>query len=197
MSAVGHLEFCSAKRETVVHLAQLHKTVESMPSLPEIRSLPELPAEERAGVLDLLFEPSGPLHSLCLESLAKQGFSSWDELIALVGFRLSALAKSQATGDILMLDSILGSHPRLGEKKIDSAQSRAEQVQLHAAGNAGSNDESERLAALNRDYERAYPGLRYVVFVNGRGRDVIMEDMKRRIEHGGIEAERAAAIRVE
>jgi len=35
-----------------------------------------------------------------------------------------------------------------------------------------------------------------VVFVDGRGRDVIMEDMRRRIERGDLQGERMAAIRV-
>jgi 2-oxo-4-hydroxy-4-carboxy--5-ureidoimidazoline (OHCU) decarboxylase len=57
-----------------------------------------------------------------------------------------------------LLEAILGSHPRLGEKKVESAQSRSEQAQLHTGGEG----EAETLARLNLDYERAFPGLRYV-----------------------------------
>ncbi|KAI0908653.1 Oxo-4-hydroxy-4-carboxy-5-ureidoimidazoline decarboxylase [Ustulina deusta] len=88
------------------------------------------------------------------------------------------------------LHGILGSHPRLGAKKVDSVQSRAEQAQL----NTGATDEAERLAALNREYEQRFPGLRYVVFVNGRSRDVVMQDMRRRIDRGDIRAEEREGI---
>jgi len=90
------------------------------------------------------------------------------------------------------LEEILDSHPRLGAKKVESAQSQAEQAQLQG----GEEGEAEKLAQLNAEYEAAFPGLRYVVFVDGRGRDVIMEDMRQRISGGDLEAERRAAIRV-
>jgi len=52
------------------------------------------------------------------------------------------------------------------------------------------------LQRLNEEYEQKFPGLRYVVFVNGRDRDVIMNDMRTRIESGEQKSETAAAIRV-
>src|SRR5690606_9558018 len=83
---------------------------------------------------------------------------------------------------------ILGSHPRLGEKKLDSAQSAAEQAQLRTA--------AEQLAALNAEYEAQFPGLRYVVFVDGREKSVIMTDMRRRIARGDIRLEEREGIQV-
>lgn len=84
------------------------------------------------------------------------------------------------------------SHPRLGEKKVESVSvlSRGEQEGLKEQ-----EGESEQLAALNKEYEGRFPGLRYVVFVNGRSRPVIMEDMRRRIQRGDIVAERGEALR--
>ena len=79
----------------------------------------------------------------------------------------------------------------MGAKKVESAQSQAEQAQL----NTGGEEEAQKLRHLNDEYEKTYPGLRYVVFVNGRSRPVIMEDMKRRIAAGDIAAERSAAIK--
>jgi 2-oxo-4-hydroxy-4-carboxy--5-ureidoimidazoline (OHCU) decarboxylase len=35
-----------------------------------------------------------------------------------------------------------------------------------------------RLAHLNSCYERRYPGLRYITFVNGRSRAVVAEEME-------------------
>lgn len=164
----------------------------SAPTLPSIDSLRSLSAEERAGVLDLLFEPSTSLHTLSIELLKDQAFSSYDDLIASVGVQLTELAESSSTSDTKWLESILGSHPRLGAKKVDSAQSQAEQAQL----NSGNEDETRQLSTLNEEYENQYPGLRYVVFVNGRSRPVIMEDMKARIANDDIAAERQAAIKV-
>lgn len=161
-------------------------------ALPDISSLSSLSAEQRAGVLDLLFEPSTPLHTLSVGLLHEQTFSSYDDLIASVGMQLTELSESSSTSDTKWLESILGSHPRLGAKKVESAQSQAEQAQL----NTGGAEEAQKLHDLNAEYEKTFPGLRYVVFVNGRSRPVIMEDMKERIAAGDIEAERATAIKV-
>ncbi|KAI1150738.1 Oxo-4-hydroxy-4-carboxy-5-ureidoimidazoline decarboxylase [Nemania diffusa] len=125
-------------------------------------------------------------------------FTSYAALIQHVGTLLHQLAISSSSSSPSpaareKLHGILGSHPRLGAKKVDSAQSRAEQAQLNAGG-AGATDEAERLAALNQEYEARFPGLRYVVFVNGRGRDVVMEDMRRRIDRGDIRAEEREGI---
>lgn len=54
----------------------------------------------------------------------------------------------------------------------------------------------EELRALNEAYEVKFPGLRFVVFVNGRGRGEIVEIMKERIERGDWEAERDGAVKV-
>ncbi|KAI1185610.1 Oxo-4-hydroxy-4-carboxy-5-ureidoimidazoline decarboxylase [Nemania serpens] len=129
-------------------------------------------------------------------------FTSYASLIQHVGTLLHQLAISSSSSPSSppspssltarnKLHGILGSHPRLGAKKVDSAQSRAEQAQLNTGGAA---DEAERLAALNREYEARFPGLRYVVFVNGRSRPVVMDDMRRRIDRGDIRAEEMEGI---
>jgi 2-oxo-4-hydroxy-4-carboxy--5-ureidoimidazoline (OHCU) decarboxylase len=159
--------------------------------LPTISSVPSLSTEERAHILDLLFEPSTQLHTLSVPLLHEKTFSSYDDLIAAVGVQLTELSDSASTSDSQWLESILGSHPRLGAKKVDSAQSQAEQAQLQ-----GSGEEAESLRKLNEEYEDKFPGLRYVVFVNGRSRPVVMEDMRQRIDHGDRRSEQAAAIRV-
>ncbi|KAK4977313.1 hypothetical protein LTR66_010779 [Elasticomyces elasticus] len=160
--------------------------------LPPISSLQTLPTNDRALILDALFEPSQPLHTLSVELLHTQTFQSYDDLIATIGNQLSDLAESASTSDTRWLESILGAHPQLGAEKVESAQSAAEQAQLR--GGDGEED-GERLRVLNEEYERVFPGLRYVVFVNGRSRDAVMEDMKARIERRDIKAERAAAIK--
>ncbi|EXJ84475.1 hypothetical protein A1O3_05143 [Capronia epimyces CBS 606.96] len=163
-----------------------------MPSLPPISGLPSLDAEQRAEVLDTLFEPCQQLHTLSVSLLREKTFSSYDELIGAVGSQLKELYESDLESDTRWLDSILSAHPRLGEKKVDSEQSRKEQAQL----NQGGPEEAQKLAEMNRKYEETFPGLRYVVFVNGRSRPVIMEDMQRRINRGDGKQEKQDAIQV-
>jgi 2-oxo-4-hydroxy-4-carboxy--5-ureidoimidazoline (OHCU) decarboxylase len=127
-------------------------------SLPPVRDIPNLSTHERAAILDLLFEPSVPLHALSVDLLHSTVFTSYDDLIASVCVQLTDLLDSPSSSDMKWLDSILGAHPRLGEKKVDSAQSRAEQAQL----NTGGNDEAAQLKQLNEEYEAKYPSLRYV-----------------------------------
>ncbi|KAI0189429.1 Oxo-4-hydroxy-4-carboxy-5-ureidoimidazoline decarboxylase [Astrocystis sublimbata] len=186
------------------------------PSLPPVSSLPTANADSIKSVLDTLFEPSPEIHALALPAIRETTttpipddnnthitFTSYAALIHHIGDLLhqlvtasSSLPPSSPSSSPTSptprdkLHSILGSHPRLGAKKVDSAQSRAEQAQL----NTSAADEAERLAALNQEYEAAFPGLRYVVFVNGRGREVIMLDMRRRIDRGNIKAEEREGV---
>ncbi|KAI0468386.1 Oxo-4-hydroxy-4-carboxy-5-ureidoimidazoline decarboxylase [Xylaria cf. heliscus] len=191
------------------------------PNLPPISSLPVADEETIKFVLDTLFEPSAELHTLAVPAILQERrkpanpglpvgppmsfpssttisddtpFTSYAALIRHIGLLLHQLAASSfSPSSRNRLHSILGSHPRLGAKKVDSAQSRAEQAQLSTT-TCGSVDETESLAALNREYEARFPGLRYVVFVNGRGRDTILEDMRRRINRGDIRVEEEEGI---
>lgn len=128
-----------------------------MTSLPPISSLPHSPDSTLTSLLDTLFEPSPPLHTLTLPILRSTTFPSYDVLIVAVHAQLSALAASDEPQDIQKLSEILCSHPRLGEKKVESELSRKEQAQLQ-----GGEEEGKRLEELNGEYERAFPGLRYV-----------------------------------
>jgi 2-oxo-4-hydroxy-4-carboxy--5-ureidoimidazoline (OHCU) decarboxylase len=129
-----------------------------MTSLPAISSLPHASDDELTHVLDLLFEPSPPLNSLTLPVLRSATFPSYAILITAVNAQLAALAGSDSPEDVKKLSEILCSHPRLGEKKIESEQSRKEQAQLQQ----GREEEKEKLASLNKEYEEKFPGLRYV-----------------------------------
>jgi hypothetical protein len=177
--------------------------------LPSISSLSALSVLERIAVLDALFEPCQALHTLSLDLLHTSTFGSYTDLITSVSVQLTGLSESLSTSDTEWLDKILGAHPRLGEKKVESVQSQAEQAQL----NTGSETEATKLRDLNIEYEKTFPGLIYVyvtccghddsalttccsVFVNGRSRPVIMENMRSRIDRGDIRLERAEAIKV-
>ena len=194
-------------------------------SLPPIASVPHSPDAQLTHILDLLFEPSPPLHALSLPVLRSTTFPSYAVLIAAINTQLADLAHSSAPDDVTRLSEILCSHPRLGAAKVESEQSRREQAQLAGggAGDEGAKEkekEKEMLGRLNEEYEARFPGLRYVyvlfflflfvglwfliqiwesdevysVFVNGRARPAIMENMRTRIDRGDISAERQEAI---
>ena len=160
-------------------------------TLAAIEQVSSLPTERIAAILDSLFEPSTQLHNLAIPTLRNQDFSTYNDLITAIGLQLTELSESASTSDTAWLEAILGSHPRLGATRIASAHSRSEQAQLQ-----GSNEEAEQLRLLNEEYERTFPGLRYVVFVDGRSRAVIMDDMRQRIANSDLKTERASAIRV-
>lgn len=126
--------------------------------LPPIASVPDLTTIERAAVLDTLFEPCIALHTLTIDLLHTTMFESYDDLITAVGRQMKDLSESNLISDTEWLDKILAAHPRLGEKRVDSEQSRGEQAQL----NTGVEEEAEQLRRLNIRYECAFPGLIYV-----------------------------------
>ncbi|KAL8947247.1 MAG: hypothetical protein Q9222_006451 [Ikaeria aurantiellina] len=159
--------------------------------LPPIESIPQLSTTDRAAILDKLFEPSVPLHTLSVSLLRERAFESYHDLINSIGTQLTELANSNSTSDSEWLQSILAAHPRLGQGNVESAQSRAEQAQL----NTEAESTNASLSQLNDEYEKTFPGLRYVVFVNGRSRSAIMDDIKERISRGDAVAERDAAIK--
>lgn len=122
--------------------------------LPPISSVPSLSTTERATVLDHLFEPSVPLHTLSVSILQDRHFESYDDLVASIGVQLSDLAESTSKSDQQWLQSILSAHPRLGEKKIESLQSQGEQAHLKG----GDEQEEHQLLGLNQEYEKTFAG---------------------------------------
>ncbi|PKY06040.1 hypothetical protein P168DRAFT_289434 [Aspergillus campestris IBT 28561] len=158
-------------------------------TLPPPSSIPSLPQDQQLRVLDTLFEPSPELHTLMTPVLSNQSFASYDRLIDAVGGRMSALSAENSPTDRTVLFGILGSHPRLGRPKVAQEQlselSQKEQAQL----NVGAEELAEKLRAMNEEYESRFPGLRFVTFVNGRSREVIMEEMRQRIDRGDADRE--------
>ena len=131
-------------------------------NLPPVTRLPHLSTSERATILDRLFEPCVPLHTLSISLLRETTFNSYDDLISSIGIQLTELAESSSSSDRQWLESILEAHPRLGQSKVDSEQSRVEQAQL----NTGEESELQALAELNVLYEETFPGLRYVYILS-------------------------------
>ncbi|KAI1454897.1 Oxo-4-hydroxy-4-carboxy-5-ureidoimidazoline decarboxylase [Annulohypoxylon moriforme] len=164
-------------------------------TLPPISSLSTTNDEAIKSVLDILFEPSSDLHDLAIPSIHDSpSFTSYVSLIKHVEAIMSQLAQSSSPDARKKLHGILGSHPRLGEKKVESAQSRAEQAHLNTSNTKEKEEEATKLKALNDEYESRFPGLRYVVFVNGRSRAIVMQNMQDRIDRGDIRAEELEAI---
>lgn len=160
--------------------------MDSKPSLPRCDRLSTLSVESQTGALDLLFEPSQTLHDIVRPSLIARSFDSYNDLVNEIHTLLMSLPPGSQD-----LHAILGSHPRLGAPKVESAQSAAEQAKLR-----GNTEETARLAELNAKYEATFPGLRFVVFVNGRGRPEIMANMEERIARRDPRAEEVEAINV-
>ncbi|RDA93496.1 hypothetical protein CP533_4016 [Ophiocordyceps camponoti-saundersi (nom. inval.)] len=156
-----------------------------LPAISDLRSSSE---PEQTAVLDLLFEPSAAIHAILTPVIRNEVFPSYTDLITACHRRLLSLTDNDP-GERLL--AVVGSHPRLGAAKIDSAQSMAEQASL---GGGGADETTEQLAALNAEYEARFPGLRYVVFVNGRPRPDIMRDMRARIDRGDYAREVDAAL---
>lgn len=195
------------------------------PTLPPASSLKELPQEQQFQTLDTLFESSPELHTLMAPVLASQTFSSYTSLIDAVGGRMSALSAANSPTDRDILVGILGSHPRLGQPKTAAAGGSAEHLselskKEQANLNTGAAEQAEKLRALNAEYEKKFPGLRFVyvllillyglfitgslivllhgnrTFVNNRSRDVIMEEMRQRIDRGDFEKETEEVVQV-
>lgn len=126
--------------------------------LPAVTSIPHLTTEERAALLDRLFEPCVPLHTLSAGLLREKTFDSYDDLISSIGLQLTVLAESTSTTDKAWLESILAAHPRLGQSKVESTQSKAEQAKLSSQHDSP----GQSLSQLNDLYEQTFPGLKYV-----------------------------------
>lgn len=126
--------------------------------LVPISSVPELSAEQRAEILDTLFEKSTQLHTLSVSVLHDKTFASYADIVAYIREQLLRLHQSNLESDTKWLEAILSAHPRLGEKKVDSAMSKQEQAGLKDENAA----ETEKLMSLNKQYEDKFPGLRYV-----------------------------------
>ncbi|KAK9478587.1 Oxo-4-hydroxy-4-carboxy-5-ureidoimidazoline decarboxylase [Lipomyces japonicus] len=154
--------------------------------LPSPASLGSLSTQEWVGIIAHLFEPSPALESFLLPHLAS--VTTYTELIELARTLFYSLGAESTKNPAqrLVLFEILAAHPRLGARKVESVHSIAEQASLQG--------ETERFEKINKEYEVKFPGLRYVVFVNGRSRDQIFDNARQRIDRADYELEKKEAI---
>ncbi|KAK9382246.1 Oxo-4-hydroxy-4-carboxy-5-ureidoimidazoline decarboxylase [Kockiozyma suomiensis] len=153
--------------------------------LPAPSIFRSLTTDQRLEIITHLFEESPALEQQIVDQFDTE--LSYSDFIEGTRKRLLALAVDARSSESKKrsLLEILAAHPRLGARKITSDHSVAEQRSLQG--------ESEALASLNHEYEAKFPGLRYVVFVNGRSREMIMENMRARIARGDYELEKEEA----
>lgn len=160
--------------------------------LPAPDSLASLQQSQKVEVLDHLFEPCLALAEIVTTRVMNKRFSSYKEFIEASRSELLLFLSEEGNhpANAAKISKIVSAHPRLGPSKDKlSSHSSSEQKSL-----AGSEEEARKLAELNLLYEKAFPGLRYVVFVNGRSRESVMENMMQRIERGDIQKEKAEAF---
>ncbi|KAF8637579.1 hypothetical protein AX17_002648 [Amanita inopinata Kibby_2008] len=148
--------------------------MESLPSIKAIVNGPSQPNSPLAVALSILFEHSPILQSLLepeLASALKDGpeISSYSDLIHASLTHIQGWEREHQS-------QFISGHPHIGEVGNLSNLSAKEQG---ARGTAATPPEIlARLAHLNACYERIYPGLRYITFVNGRSREAIVEEME-------------------
>lgn len=163
-----------------------------MTTLPAFPQFLQSSRSEQSAVLSLLFEPCEALQFLIFQDvLNSQSFASYPEFIETVRKVLLHLLSSSSQIPDSKIPAIIAAHPRLGAKKVESKLSKAEQATL-----VDNQAETVILNGLNKTYEETFPGLRYVVFVNGRTRPVIFEDMKRRMARNNYKLECDEAFNV-
>ncbi|KAG7093980.1 hypothetical protein E1B28_007610 [Marasmius oreades] len=157
-----------------------HMTVTEIcgPSSPSMLSLealvgPSSPDSPLSRTLAILFEPSPILFCILEPQLqaslttVARGITSYADLVGLSISQIQSWDK-----DLQAL--FIAAHPRIGENKNLSALSANEQ----GATVPTSLEVLNRLAHLNACYEKRYPGLRYIIFVDGRSRAAVAEVME-------------------
>ncbi|KAL1747924.1 Oxo-4-hydroxy-4-carboxy-5-ureidoimidazoline decarboxylase [Schizophyllum fasciatum] len=121
-----------------------------------------------ASALALLLEPSPVLLTRLVPELARADLQL-QSYAALVDAALEAVSRWAPSYQA----QFVAGHPRIGETQALSHLSAQEQ-----AARATPPEVLARLAHLNACYERRYPGLIYITFVNGRSRAEIALEME-------------------
>lgn len=141
------------------------------PKLPPLSALSD--AGQLSVALSTLFEPSPALLNKLVPAVHAH-ISEADSYESLIDLSLGIISAWPTDARA----SFIGGHPRIGEVTGLSALSAGEQARL-----ATPADVLEKLARLNALYERRYPGLRYITFVNGRSRTETAREMQDKL-HG-------------
>ncbi|GMG23251.1 unnamed protein product [Ambrosiozyma monospora] len=182
-----------------------------MSQIPAPQTLSQKSNQEITEVLNTLFEPCETLTNYLIPKLFPTGqeqYTSYKQIIENSRLLLTQLQQeytinipSQPTPAQKSLkqtiDKIVSAHPRLGPPKPTPASqspSESESLSTHSKSEQASLSTTDpKLAAqlihLNELYESTFPGLRFVVFVNGRSREEIMKIMNIRIQRNDLKLE--------
>lgn len=151
----------------------------ALPSLSTINEDDDSSSSPIAVTLSLLLEPSSVLLDRVVPEIRKllpyrAPFASYAELI-------DATFQVIPTLDVKEKAEFIAGHPRIGETKNLSNLSAKEQGTTQTT-NSTPPEVLARLGHLNACYEKKYPCLRYITFVNGRSRAAIVEEMEDKLE---------------
>ncbi|KAJ8516617.1 hypothetical protein ONZ45_g6081 [Pleurotus djamor] len=147
-----------------------------VPSLEAINGSSGEPDSALATTLTLLLEPSPVLIAKVVPTLSSN-LQEPTSSVATYTDLIDATFRVIRTLDTRDKAEFISGHPRIGETKNLSNLSAKEQGAVQAS-NPTPPEVLARLAYLNMCYERVYPGLRYITFVNGRSRAEIVEEME-------------------
>ncbi|EEB92911.1 hypothetical protein MPER_08507 [Moniliophthora perniciosa FA553] len=145
----------------------------TLPTLDDVQNGQSGPSSSLATALSILFEHSDIIASTLEPQLRQilaarnEPLTSFTQLIDLTITQLQSWEKD------LQAQFVAG-HPRIGESKNLSVLSAKEQgAALSPSTPSVTPEVLARLAHLNACYEKRYPGLRYIIFVNGRSRAAV------------------------
>lgn len=163
-----------------------------MQTIPSTNWLSSYTFEKKSELLSHLFEPCPTLADLLISNVMNRDYTNYTEFIESCRNFLNQFLQEEERKEtsLAKVEKIIAAHPRLGPSK-DSLSSHSSEEQKSLSG---SREEAQKLADLNEIYESTFPGLRYVVFVAGRSRETIMENMRERIARGDIKKERFEAF---
>jgi OHCU decarboxylase len=136
--------------------------------LPSIHDLNKFDNNEFIKTIHLLFEPAPPLVNYLLQS---RPFTSYMHLIDKADQIISTLTNEDKI-------IVVNAHPRIGAPSETLSALSAKEQGVPVDGNL--KLVLEQLARLNQEYEDRF-GFKFVVFVNGRSRDVIVDVLKQRL----------------
>lgn len=159
---------------------------EPLPSLAEILTSDGGPDSPLAITLATLLEPTPILLHELVPELAPI-LTAYPPLVQYTQLIDRAMAAVNTWDDIKKAQFIHG-HPRIGAVKNLSALSAREQGGGRSTGRGETETPPEviaRLEFLNKCYEKRYPGLVYITFVNGRSRAQIRDEMEQKLRREG------------
>ncbi|KAF9407886.1 hypothetical protein BGZ94_002527 [Podila epigama] len=169
------------------------------PTLPSIEFInTDATLKDFAEAVTLLFEPAPPIVQ---HLYAKRPYATYSALIDETSAFLATPDKRLTFQEQL---DVINAHPRIGAAKANlSALSLIEQgytpedaaKKVDATATPSQDDEAtqQTLKRLNEEYEAKY-GFKFVVFVNGRPRHVIIPVMEERIRNSTMEKEMKTAM---